>query len=171
MAYYSGTGNTEKVAHAIREEIMEHDVDLLPVNGVDPTSLGSYELVFLGSGLYGFNVSRKLTSLIKKAPCLPKKFAYFYTHENPFPNAYPDCFKSIDKILGKSDYQLLGTFDCCGENLAENAEKQRKAFLSRLSPEEKKKAQETFLELVKGHPDANDLENVKKFAKSILNKL
>jgi flavodoxin len=171
IVYYSGTGNTEKVANAIKEGVTKHDVELLSVKDVDPTSLNSYDLVFLGSGLYGFNVSRKLTSLIKKAPQLPKSFAYFYTHENPSPNAYPDCFKSIDKILEKTNSQCLGTFDCCGENLVEKAEEQRKAFLSRLSSEEKKKTEDSYLNFVKGHPDAQDLENARNFASSILEKL
>ena len=85
VTYYTGTGNTEKIAKAIKEGITGHDVDLLPVKDVDPTSLNSYDLVFLGSGLYGFNVSRKIAALVKKAPELPSKFAYFHTHENPQP--------------------------------------------------------------------------------------
>ncbi|MHA1256481.1 MAG: flavodoxin family protein [Promethearchaeota archaeon] len=48
VTWYSGTGNTEKIAKAINEGITGHDVDLLPVNDVDPTSLNSYDLVFLG---------------------------------------------------------------------------------------------------------------------------
>lgn len=171
ITYYTGTGNTEKVANAIKEGITGYDIDLLPVSDVDPTSLNTYDLVFLGSGVYGFNVSRKLTGLIKKAPQLTSNFAYFYTHEAPAPNAYPDAFKSISKILEKHGCKVLGMFDCCGENLVEKAEEQRQAFRSRLTPEERKKAEEEFLNLVKGHPDAKDLENAKNFTNSIINKL
>lgn len=171
IVYFSGTGNTTKVANAIKEGIVGHDVDLLASGDVDPATLNSYDLVFLGSGIYGFNVSRKLTGLIKKAPQLPKNFAYFYTHEASAPNAFPDSFKSISKILEKSDCQLLGIFDCTGENLVEKAEEQRQAFRSRLTPEEKKKAEDDFNNFVKGHPDAKDLENAKDFAVSIINKL
>lgn len=171
IVYYSGTGNTKKVAEAMKEGISGHDIDLFSVKDVDPASLNSYDLAFLGSGLYGFNVSRKLTGLIKKAPEYPKNVAYFYTHEAPAPGAYPDCFKSISKILGKMDCQMLGTFDCTGENLVEKAEEQRQAMRSRLPLEERKKAEDDFNNLVKGHPDEKDLENAKNFAKSIINKL
>ena len=171
ITYYSGTGNTKKVAEAMNEGITGHDVDLLPVNDVDPTSLNSYDLVFIGSGLYGFNISRKLTALVKKAPQLPSKFAYYYTHEAPQPNAYPDCFKSVDKILEPANCEVLGKFDCTGENLVEKAEEQRRAMWSRLSPEEAKRSEENWLNLVKGHPDTKDLENAKEFATSIINKL
>ncbi len=170
VAYFSTTGNTEKVAKAINEGITGHDVDLLDVKGIDPSSLGSYDLVFLGSGIFAFNVSRKLMTLVKKATELPPKFAYFYTHQVPQQKAYPDGFKSVNKIIEKSNCEVLGTFDCCGENLVEKADEQRQALLSTLSPEERKKSEENFLNLVKGHPDAEDLENAKNFAKSIINK-
>ena len=171
VAYFSTTGNTEKVAKAIKEGITGHEVDLLDVKGSDPNSLGSYDLAFIGSGVFGFNVSRKVAVFVKKVPQLPPKLAYFYTHENPQQGAYSDCFKSVNKIIEKSNCEVLGQFDCCGENLAEKAELQRQAFRSSLSPEEKKKAEDDFLNLVKGHPDVQDLENAKKFAVLIINKL
>jgi flavodoxin len=171
VAYFSTTGNTEKVAKAINEGITGHEVDLLNVKGTDPNSLGSYDFAFVGSGIFGFNVSRKLTTFVKKIPELPPKVAYFYTHESPQQGAYPDCFKSVNRIIEKTNCEVVGTFDCCGENLVEKAEEQRQAFRSRLSPEEGKKAEEDFLNLVKEHPDTQDLENAKKFAASIIDKL
>ena len=171
VACFSTTGNTEKVAKAISEGITGHEVELLDVKGTDPISLGSYDLAFVGSGLFGFNVSRKLTTFVKKIPELPSKFAYFYTHGSPQQGAYPDCFKSVNKIIEKVNCEVVGTFDCCGENLVEKAEEQRQASRSKLPPEEKKKAEEDFQNLVKGHPDTQDLENAKKFAASIVSKL
>jgi flavodoxin len=171
VAYFSTTGNTEKVAKAIKEGITGHEVDLLDIKSADPSSLSSYDVAFIGSGLFGFNVSRKLTTFVKKAPELPPKFVYFYTHEHPQQGAYPDCFKSVNKIIEKSNCEVLGTFDCCGENLVEKAEEQRQAFRRTMTPEEKKKAEENFLNLVKEHPNAQDLENAKNFAASIINKV
>ncbi|MFX1566950.1 MAG: flavodoxin family protein [Promethearchaeota archaeon] len=171
VAYFSNTGNTEKVAKAIKEGITEHEVDLLNIKKADPNSMGPYDLAFIGSGLYAFNVNRKVPTFLKKIPSPPPKFAYFYTHENPQQGAYPDCFKSVNTIIEKSDCEVLGTFDCCGENLVEKAKEQREAMMSRLSPEERKKSEEDWLNLVKGHPDVQDLENAKIFAASIVNKL
>jgi flavodoxin len=169
IAYYSSTGNTEKIANAIKEGITGHDVDLLPVKKIDPNNLSSYDLVFLGSGIYAFNVSRKVTTLIKKAPNLPSSFAYFYTHESVSP--WPKAFKSVNTLIEKQKCHLLGEFECCGENLVSLAQEQREARLSTLSPEERKQVEENFENYVKGHPDAKDLENAKKFAVSILDKL
>ncbi|MFX0187170.1 MAG: flavodoxin family protein [Candidatus Hodarchaeota archaeon] len=171
VAYFSTTGNTEKVAKAIKEGITGHEVDLLDIKGADPSLLGSYDVAFIGSGLFAFNVSRKLTAFVKKAPELPPKFVYFYTHENYERGCYPDCFNSIDKIIEKSNCEVLGTFDCCGENLVEKAEEQRRAAWSTFTPEEQKIAEERWLNLVKGHPDVQDFENAKNFATSIINKL
>jgi len=53
--------------------------------------------------------------------------------------------------------------------LVEKAEQQRQAAWSRYTPEERKKAEDDWLNLVKGHPDAKDLENAKNFANSIIN--
>lgn len=169
VTYYTGTGNTEKVANAIKDGVTGHEVDILPVKSVDPNKLSSYDLVFLGSGIYGFNVSRKLKSLIKKAPELPSKFAYFYTHESQKP--WSKAFNSVNNIIEKLNCQVLGEFDCCGENLVPKAQEQRDAMYSRLSPEERKEAEEIFLKYVKGHPNEEDLENAKKFAHSIIQKL
>jgi flavodoxin len=171
VAYYSTTGNTEKVAEAIKGGMPEHEVDLLNVKGADPNSIGTYDLAFVGSGLFAFNVNRKLTNFIKKLPSFPSKFAYFYTHEAPQQGAYPDCFKSVNKIIEKINCEILGTFDCCGENLADGAKELRETMRSRMTPEEKKKSEENWLNLVKGHPDAQDLENAKSFAASIIDKL
>jgi len=169
ITYYSGTGNTEKIARAIKEGINDHAVDLFPVKDVDPTSLSSYDLVFLGSGIYGFNVSRKITSLIKKAPSLPNKMAYFYTHESQ--KLWPKAFLSVNKLLENHDCTVLGEFDCCGENLVEKAKEQREAMYSRMTPEEIEKAENIYLNFVKGHPNQKDLEDATDFAKEIIKKL
>ncbi|MHA1256480.1 MAG: hypothetical protein ACTSPS_12855 [Promethearchaeota archaeon] len=40
-----------------------------------------------------------------------------------------------------------------------------------MAPDERKKSEEAFLNLVKGHPNEKDFENAKNFATSIINKL
>ena len=169
ITYYSDTGNTEKIAKAIRDALAEHDVDLMHVKDANPETLKAYDLIFLGSGIYAFNVHRKVKTLIKKAPQLPSKFAFFYTHESK--NSWPDAFKSVTEILDKTNSEILGEFDCTGENLVPLAAQQREAMLSRLSPEDRQVAEETYLNFVKGHPNEEDFEAAKKFAISIVNKL
>ena len=167
ITYYSGTGNTEKIAYAIKEGITGHDVDLFPVKQVDPTILSSYDIVFVGSGIYGFAINRKIMRLIKKALELPSKFVYFYTHESS--NPWPDAFKSIRGILEKNNCEVLDEFECCGENL-KATEEQRQAAMKNLPPEKKKEMNEHY-KMVKGRPNSKDLENAKQFAKLIIKKL
>ncbi len=167
VTYYSGTGNTEKVAYAIKEGITEHEVDLFPVKNVDPTILSSYDIIFLGSGIYGFAINRKISSLIKKALVLPSKFVYFYTHASL--NPWPDAFKSIKGILEKNNCDILGEFECCGENL-KTTDAQRQVAMKNLPPEKKKEMNEHY-KMVKGRPNDEDLENAKKFAQLIIKKL
>lgn len=167
ITYYSDTGNTEKVAYAIKEGITGHNVDLFPVKKVDPTILSSYDVIFLGSGIYGFAINRKITRLIKKALDLPSKFVYFYTHESS--NPWPDAFKSIRGILDKNNCEVLGEFECCGENL-KATEEQRQSAMKNL-PLEKKNEMNEHYKMVKGHPNDEDLENAKKFTQLIIKKL
>ena len=147
--------------------IIGHEVDLLPVKQVDPLSLESYDLVFLGSGIYAYAINRRVTSLIKKAPKLPQKFIYFYTHESP--NPWPDAFKSIRGIIEQNNCEIIGKFDCRGENL-KMSEKNRQEAMKNLTHEVKQDWEKQF-QLVKGHPNAEDLENAMKFAQSIIQKL
>lgn len=167
VTYYSGTGNTEKVANAIKEGIIGHEVDLISIKQVDPILLNSYDIVFLGSGIYGFAISRKITNFIKKAPQLPEKFVFFYTHESS--NPWPEAFKSISGILKKNNCKLLGEFECCGENLKATVD-QRQAAMKNLSLDKKKELEEHY-RLVKGRPNDKDLENAANFAESIIKKL
>ena len=66
ITYYSGTGNTEKIAYAIKESITGHDVDLFPVKQVDSTILSSYDIVFLVPVFMGSLLIEKLQVLLKR---------------------------------------------------------------------------------------------------------
>jgi flavodoxin I len=167
ITYYSDTGNTEKVAKSIKEGIVGHYVDFLPVKQVDPLSLESYDLVFLGSGIYAYAINRRITSLIKKAPKLPHRFVYFYTHESQ--NPWPNAFKSIRNIIGQNNCKIIGEFECRGENL-KMTEKSRQNAMKNLAAGEKKEWEKQY-NLVKGRPNEEDLDNAKKFAQSIMQKL
>jgi len=167
IAYYSDTGNTEKVAKAIKEGIIGHEVNLSAVKKVDPLLLGSYDLVFLGSGIYAYAIHRKVSNLINKAPKLPSTFVYFYTHESP--NPWPDAFKSIKKTIEQNHCEIIAEFECCGENL-KMTDENRQFAMRNLSFEERIQWEKQY-ELVRGHPNDEDLENAKKFAQSIINKL
>lgn len=164
ITYFSQTGNTEKVAISMKEALTSEEVDLKPVKNVDPSNLSTYDLIFLGSGVYASRVHNSVINLVKNAPTLPSKFAFFCTHQSL--KFYQKPFDKINNMLEKKNCTVLGTFDCVGENLGIPKETQI-AMLNRLPEDQRKKAEEDWKK-VKGRPNNDDLENAKKFAQSII---
>ncbi|MFX0048498.1 MAG: flavodoxin family protein [Candidatus Hermodarchaeota archaeon] len=168
ITFFSNTGNTEKIANSMKEGLTNHEVDLIPSIDVDPKTLSSYDIVFLGSGVYASRIDKSMLNLIKKAvPDLPTKLAYFCTHASL--NLYQDAFKKIDDLIKDFNCEILGEFDCIGENLGIPVETQL-AMLEKLPEEQKQKAIK-FIEEIKGRPNEIDLENAKNFALSIAKNL
>lgn len=167
ITYFSNTGNTEKVAYSLKEGLESQDVDIFPVKNVDPLSLKNYDLIFLGSGTYASRVNKALSELINAADELPPKFVFFCTHASL--NSYQDGFKIVKKKLSKTTSEIIDSFDCIGDNLG-IPEATRKAMLEKLPPDQKRQAEEHQKRL-KGRPNAEDLEKVKDFARSIIKQL
>jgi flavodoxin len=67
VIYYSATGNTEKVAHAIHESLLEAKVKttLLKVQDASGEELYDYDLVFLGSPSFEFLPAAPVMRFIK----------------------------------------------------------------------------------------------------------
>jgi flavodoxin len=100
VVYYSASGNTEKVAHAIHESLLEEKVKstLLKVRDAEGEELYDYDLVFLGSPSIEFlpaapvmkfiknkmNLHRKRGDIKLCAPRMPGKTAIvFCTYSGP----------------------------------------------------------------------------------------
>ncbi|NVM01071.1 MAG: flavodoxin domain-containing protein [Candidatus Helarchaeota archaeon] len=157
ICYHTITGNTEKVAKSMKEGLAEENVTLIPANDVDSASLASYDVVFLGSGTYAASVGKSVRKLIKNAEALPSKFVLFYTHASPGPNK---CFYRVEKQIARKNSSILEKFECLG------ATKPNKEQLDAMTPEQR----EAYNKL-SGHPNETDLENAKKFAKSVIGNL
>jgi flavodoxin len=164
ITYYSNTGNTQKVAESINDGLSGENIELISIKDLDPSILNSYDLVFLGSGVYASRVHKSILDLIKNAPKLPPKIVYFCTHASL--KFYQKPFDKITKLLEKQDCSILGSFDCVGENLGMPKEKQIE-MLNRLPLEQREKAKEEREKTI-GRPNNEDLENAKEFAQSIL---
>lgn len=167
ITYYTQSGNTKKLAESIFEGCLNEDAELKPINEIDPHSLKNNDLVFLGSGIYASRVHKSLGELINQAQELPPNFAFFCSHASL--NSYQDGFKVVKRKLGKTDSKIIDIFDCCGDNIG-LPEATRKAMLENL-PHEKREEAEAHQQWLKGRPNAEDLENAKKFAQSIVNKI
>ncbi len=163
VCYFSNTGNTEKVAKSIAEGLEDENIEVLKIEDADPSNLKNYDLVVLGSGIYGGKLNKKVTDFMKEVSEYPPKFAFFNTHQSS--TAYQKAFKRIRSKLEESGSKVIGEFDCIGENLGMPKE----TILGMLAklPSEEKKRQEAKIEATKGHPDAQDLANAKAFGKSL----
>ena len=163
VCYFSNTGNTEKVAKSIAEGLEDENIEVLKIEDADPSNLKNYDLVVLGSGIYGGKLNKKVTDFMKVVSEYPPKFAFFNTHQSS--TAYQKAFKRIRSKLEESGSKVIGEFDCIGENLGMPKE----TILGMLAklPSEEKKRQEAKIEATKGHPDAQDLANAKAFGKSL----
>lgn len=166
VTYFSQTGNTEKVAKSIYDGCQSEDVILKPIKEVDPSELKNYDLIFLGSGIYASRVNQALTNLVSATTELPPKFVFFSTHASK--ELYQDGFKVVKRKIGETS-SIIAEFDCCGDNIGV-PEAMRKSMLEKL-PLEKRKEAEEHQQWLKGRPNEEDLENAKKFAQSIINKL
>ena len=164
VCYFSNTGNTEKVAQNIAEGLETETVELLKIEEADPSNLKNYDLVVLGSGIYGGKLSKKVTDFMKEVTEYPTKFAFFNTHQSA--TSYQKAFKRIRTKLEENEAKVIGEFDCVGENLGMPKEAIL-GMLEKLPPEEKKR-QKAILAKTVGHPDAQDLANAKAFGKSLI---
>ncbi len=161
ICYHSETGNTEKVAKNMAEGLAGEDVTVSAAKEVDPENLNAYDVIFLGTGVYGGAAGKSINKLVKDATKLPEKVVVFSTHANSDPQFFGDAFKKVEKQLSKKNAKIIAKFDCIGENL----NPQIVEMLMKVQPSIK-----PILEAAKGHPDALDLENAKNFTKSLLQK-
>ena len=168
ITYFSNTGNTEKIANSMNDGLTDHDVDIIPVKDVDPTTLSSYDIVFLGSGVYASRIDKSILTMIKKAIHeLPAKFVYFCTHASL--KLFQEPFKRITGVIKKHNCEIIGEFDCVGENLGIPLDTQL-GMLKGLPEDQREKAIKD-MEKMKGRPNEMDLENAKNFAISLVKNL
>ena len=168
IGFHSDTGNTEKVAKSMKEGLVEEgqDVTLIPAKEVDPSSLKSYDLVLLGTGVYGGQVGKSLQTIVKNATELPSKMVLFSTHMQP--NVSPKFFNRLKRTIEKNNSTVVAEFDCVGEEIGLPAALLEK-MLGAMPPEQRNQT-EKWMESIKGRPNDKDLEKAKEFAKSLISK-
>jgi flavodoxin len=155
VTYISWTGNTKKVADAIFETL-EGDKTIYPLDEVQ--NLDEYELIFIGFPVHSHSVPFKTEELIKKIPP-GKKIALFSTHGSLAGSRLSREALEHASILA-SNSKILGTFTCRG-----------KVSLKALEVLSKSPEHRAWVEMAASaqtHPDENDLEDARSFAKWIM---
>ena len=156
IAFYTNTGNSRRIATAMKEALENHQVSMLEIDDYEPHDLKDFELVFLGSGVYLGLVGDKIIEFVRNASNFPPNYACFYSCERKEP--YNKCFSPIKDAVKKINTTFLGEFNCLGEPF------------NYYSIDEYNEAQKHYEE--RGyHPDKEDLEEAKKFARVVVKKI
>jgi flavodoxin len=129
--------NTEKVAKAMAEAM---NATLKKPDEVKPEELSGYDLIGIGSGIYAGRYHKSLFKLVNQIPRLEKDVFVFSTAGGP-QEKFDQPMKEL--LVGKGA-RVIGEFRCPGQA----------GFLG-------------FTWANKGHPDEQDLENARAFAKSL----
>ena len=167
ILYFSNTGNTEKVAKAIKEGLSGQEVESISVNNANQDVFQEIDLLILGSGVYASRANNSLIKFVSSSPKLPAKIALFCTHESL--EFYQTPFKKLEKVIEKQGCEIIGEFDCIGENLGMSIGERMK-MINSLPPEKREEAKKS-LGHSKGRPNKEDLDNAKKFAAKLISKI
>lgn len=158
VAYYSESGNTEKVARAIYESVQEEKT-IKKIAEVE--SLAGYDLVFIGFPVQSHSVPVKAMSIFSMLAA-GQKVALFSSHGSLRGGELPR--QAIEHALGLSGKaMILGTFGCRGR-VSDN-------IISALMKKPEHKAWAEEAQGAARHPDENDLEDARVFAKQMLSKV
>lgn len=141
ICYYSHHhGNTWKVLEAMASE---GDVDLFDVSTAPSVRLEEYDCIGFASGIYGFEMHKSVAALARQSLPQGKPVFFVYTYGLKAGTGA----KALHGIAAEKHCPVLGEFSC--------------------------KGYDTFgpFKLVggtaKGHPDAQDLENARRFFRQI----
>jgi len=178
IAYYSETGNTEKVARAIRDEVSnEHEAHLKKIEEITADKLKNYDLIFLGSACHSTDLAAPVKRILEGLPRSPDfKLAGFFTHSTiPPDESYGSasemyerwagkCSTSFEKASKEKRIEFKGYFHCMGAPSPEIERFIRRSILT--SADE----WEVYIDEVRKHPTTEDLQRAKEFAREVLTK-
>jgi flavodoxin I len=166
ITWLSQTGNTEKIARAIQDELSKaHQVDPMGIDSSKPDTAGAYDLVFVGSPCHAGDLSAQANAYLTG---LPQQGAFalagFITHSSSaYERAgFEKCITTFETISKGKGIRFLGCFDCQGylsPDIQPYVKKARK-----VTDEEWDK----IVEKMTGHPDAEDETKARQFARTVV---
>ena len=151
VAYYSESGNTEKLARAIYDGINVTQKEIMPISEANAKD---YDIIFVGFPVQASSVPAKVEKFIKNVP-EGKKLAYFVTHGSLRGGrlAISALYYAFSLALKVT---VLGTFGCRGQV--------KPGLIDTLLKNPEHKAWAMEAQSAAGHPDKADLEDGKEFA-------
>ncbi len=176
IVYYSETGNTTQVAHAIGDEMASqgHEVCLREVGAITADTLSAYDLVCLGSACHDSDLARPVKKILDQIPASPPfKLAGFATHATHTPEGgerqremherwASGCQRSFRQVSQQKGITFLGYFGCQGAPSPPIEHFIHSAIVT--------DADEwaAYVDEVRKHPDEHDLRKAKEFAQEVL---
>lgn len=158
VAYYSETGNTQKIARAIYDAV-DFGKDLKKISEVEDWS--GYDIIFYGFPVQAHSVPEAAAAPIAKIP-EGRKIAFFSTHGSLRGGDLPK--QAFEHALGLAvKLKVLGYFGCRGKV----AEKIIDMLLK--SPQHAAWGEEARGAI--RHPDEHDLADAKTFAAQMIAKI
>jgi len=166
VTYFSQTGNTEKIARAIYEELFrDNEVQLNRMEETNPDVLKEYDFIFIGSPLHAGNLAGPVKDFLNRMKAgSGQKMAGFITHAaTAYPDQDMDRFSEpIKTACHENQVEYKGCFDCQGyltETMHEMIKKNQKLTDKQWSERVKR---------MTGHPNEKDLKNAQIFARESL---
>jgi len=165
ITYLSQTGNTEKVARAMADELKKgHDVASKKLEELPKDGLSGYDLVFVGSPCIAGDLAGPVKELLSGMPAGSKaKIAGFLTHAATVYHKqdFEKCRVSFESILAEKKLALSDFFDCQG--FLNPAIHDMVKKMKNIGDEEWK----SRVEQMTGHPNEEDLKNAAAFARRV----
>jgi len=178
ITYFSQTGNTKLIAEVIHEALSaNNETDLLTVRNVDIETLNKYNLVVVGAPCHDSDLAPPVKGFLEKLPDTPSfKLAGFFTHAtytrdtDGRDGALYDkwaglCLPTFETACKIKNIEFLGCFNCMGK-----ASPPIEGFIKQEIITDEDEWNE-YLPILHTRPDSNDLENAKRFALELQEKL
>lgn len=178
VAYFTQTNNTKMIADAIFETLsVQGETIIDTVRRVDLETINEYDLLFVGAPCHNSDLATPVKEFLESLPDSPRfKLAGFFTHSTSMPDdternreLYDQwaglCIPTFENVCKNKKIEFLGYFHCRGK-----ANPGIEGFIRQAIITDEDEWNE-FLPELRKHPNPNDIENVKKFAQEILDKL
>ena len=104
-------GNTRRVAEQMAEVL---GAEVVTPESVDPTTLGQYDLVGFGSGIYYMTVDARLRNLIRHLPTVDHIKAFTFLTSGAREVPLLGYNKPVRKQLESKGFEVIGSFSCRG---------------------------------------------------------
>ncbi|EKV56096.1 flavodoxin family protein [Brachyspira hampsonii] len=167
IVYTSKSGNTEKLALAIKEAADGECLQCVKPDAADQNKINDSDVVFVGAGSYKGTCDEaagKFMQTLKN-----KKVFLFMTVGYGNNQEYYDKMLNPAKTFLDSSNTLVGTYACQGQWI-DGQKKNLENMLEKAATDDEKKVVQSKLanyDNAMGHPNADDLNKLKEVVKAV----